>query len=349
MKNRRRALLCALAGAATVLPGAVASAQSPTGPAGPATPDERRIAPGISAGGVDVGGLTLAEASGKLEAYLGSKVRRNVVLRVAGRTFRLDAEQARLTFDTLTSAKRALYAKAPDPAAAGGTAARVDVPLKVRVSTLAIRAWTREIAKDVVRSPRNASFSIGLRKLKVRGSKKGRKLDAKGTETIVKNALLNPHQTRRLSQRVSSVKPKVTYKVLRRTSGTVLTVSKSEFKIRLFKGLRLVKTYGVAVGQPAYPTPTGTYRIVNKQVNPTWSVPNSPWAGELQGTTVAGGSSANPLKARWMGIVNGVGIHGTGQEYSIGSRASHGCIRMRVADVIDLYRRVPVGTPIRIG
>ncbi len=183
---------------------------------------------------------------------------------------------------------------------------------KVRVSTLAIRAWTREIAKDVARSARNASFSIGLRKLKVRGSKKGRKLDAKGTERIVKDALLNPHQTRRLTQRVSSVKPKVTYKVLRRTSGTVLTVSSSQFKIRLFKGLRLVKTYGVAVGQPAYPTPTWTYRIVNKQVNPTWSVPNSPWAGELQGTTVAGGSSANPLKARWMGIVNGVGIHGTG-------------------------------------
>ena len=77
-------------------------------------------------------------------------------------------------------------------------------------------------------------------------------------------------------------------------------------------------------------------------------MPNSPWAGELQGTTVAGGSPNNPLKARWMGIINGVGIHGTGQEYSIGSRASHGCIRMRVADVIKLYKRVPVGTPILI-
>ena len=49
-----------------------------------------------------------------------------------------------------------------------------------------------------------------------------------------------------------------------------------------------------------------------------------------------------------MGIVSGVGIHGTSQEYSIGSRASHGCIRMRVADVIDLYPRVPVGTPVLI-
>ena len=79
-----------------------------------------------------------------------------------------------------------------------------------------------------------------------------------------------------------------------------------------------------------------------------WSVPNSPWAGELPGTTVAGGCAANPLKARWMGIADGVGIHGTGEDYSIGSRASHGCIRMHVSDVIDLYPRVPVGTPVLI-
>ena len=75
------------------------------------------------------------------------------------------------------------------------------------------------------------------------------------------------------------------------------------------------------------------------------TTPFSPWAGELQGTTVEGGSAANPLKARWMGIANGVGIHGTGEDYSIGTRASHGCIRMHVADVIDLFKRVPVGTP----
>ncbi|MGH2919521.1 MAG: L,D-transpeptidase, partial [Solirubrobacteraceae bacterium] len=65
-------------------------------------------------------------------------------------------------------------------------------------------------------------------------------------------------------------------------------------------------------------------------------------------TTVGGGSAANPLKARWMGITGSVGIHGTGQDYSIGTRASHGCIRMHVWDVIALYNRVPIGTPVLI-
>lgn len=337
-------------GALIVLPVAPASAQDAPAPApAPAPPAEPRIAAGVKAGGIDVGGLTVTEASAKLEQLLGAKMRRDLTLRAGGRTFRLDAETAKLEFDAVTSAKRALYAKAPDPAAGGGAAAGVDVPLALRVSTLAIRAWARDVAAKVARAPRNAELRIGLRRLDVRGSRKGRKLDTAGTERIVKTALLGaPSTTRQLSQKLSSVRAPVTYATLRRQYGTVLTVSKSEFRIRLFKGLKLRKTYGVAVGQPAYPTPSGRFRIVNKQVNPTWSVPNSPWAGELAGTTVQGGSAANPLKARWMGIVNGVGIHGTGQEYSIGSRASHGCIRMRVRDVIDLYPRVPVGTTIVI-
>ena len=126
------------------------------------------------------------------------------------------------------------------------------------------------------------------------------------------------------------MRAKVNANDLARVYNTVITIDQAHFKLRLFKGLKFRKSYGVAVGQPAYPTPSGRFAIQNKQVNPVWSVPNSPWAGELQGTTVDGGSAANPLKARWMGIANGVGIHGTGEDYSIGTRASHGCIRMHV-------------------
>ena len=144
------------------------------------------------------------------------------------------------------------------------------------------------------------------------------------------------------------VKAAVRTKDLKNRYGTVITISQSSFRLRLFKRLKFVKSYGVAVGQPAYPTPRGLFSIANKAVNPPWTAPNSPWAGAYRNETVAGGSSENPLKARWMGIANGVGIHGTGEPGSIGSRASHGCIRMTVPDVIDLYPRVPVGTPVLI-
>ena len=108
------------------------------------------------------------------------------------------------------------------------------------------------------------------------------------------------------------------------------------------------KTYPIAVGMAGLETPAGRYAIQDKQVNPAWHVPNSAWAGSLAGQTIPGGAPDNPLKARWLGIANGVGIHGTAEGWSIGTRASHGCIRMHVSDVEDLYPRVPIGTPVLI-
>ena len=129
----------------------------------------------------------------------------------------------------------------------------------------------------------------------------------------------------------------------------MITIDQSSFRLRLFKRLKFSKGYGVAVGQPAYPTPNGRFALQSKQVNPTWTAPNSPWAGEMGGQSVAGGAPDNPLKARWMGVSGAVGIHGTGEPWSIGTRASHGCIRMTVPDVIDLFDRVSVGTPVLIA
>ncbi len=69
----------------------------------------------------------------------------------------------------------------------------------------------------------------------------------------------------------------------------------------------------------------------------------------MAGQVIPGGSPENPLKARWMGIFAGAGIHGTDQTGSLGSAASHGCVRMAIPDVIELYDQVPVKTPIYIG
>ena len=130
---------------------------------------------------------------------------------------------------------------------------------------------------------------------------------------------------------------------------TVLVADHASFQLRLYKNLKLEKTYTVAFGAAGYDTPRGLFSIQNKQVDPVWSVPNSDWAGDLAGTVVPGGTPENPLKARWMGISDGAGLHGTDDVGSLGSAASHGCIRMGIPDVIDLYDRVEVGDPIYIG
>ncbi len=324
---------------------------SPAPSPAPAPPPEQRIKPGVFAGGVDLSNLTIPEAEAKLKP-LAAPLGEPVLVAVAGKRYKITAKQVKFSFDALRTAKRAYQQgekTPPSQPAGGGTAARLDVPLAVEFRRGTIKGIVEFIDKRVYRAPRNATVRITLRKIYKRRAASGRDLDGKALRAAIEAAMGNPDPAARLIKPGRKTVPAaINANDLAKQYGTVITIDKANFKLRLFKGLKLSKTYGVATGLPAYPTPSGSFRITNKAVNPTWTAPNSPWAGELAGTQTPGGSPANPLKARWLGIVNGVGIHGTGQEWSIGSRASHGCLRMRVADVIDLYPRVPVGTPVLI-
>jgi lipoprotein-anchoring transpeptidase ErfK/SrfK len=306
--------------------------------AAPAGAQLTHVRAGVSAGGVDLSGLDVPAATAKLDAELAPRLAGDLLIGVAGRPWTLKMADAKLKLDSDRTAKRALYAKA------GVT----QVAPAITHSRLAVRTFVEGIAKKVGKPARDARIKITLRHIFRERSRYGRKLDVGAAGKAIDAALDDPAAPRVLHQPLTRVRAKVNADDLARVYNTVITVDRAHFKLRLYKALKFRKSYGVAVGQPAYPTPTGRFAISSKQVNPVWSVPNSPWAGELQGTTVEGGSAANPLKARWMGIANGVGIHGTGEDYSIGTRASHGCIRMHVADVIDLFKRVPVGTPVLI-
>jgi lipoprotein-anchoring transpeptidase ErfK/SrfK len=305
-------------------------------PAAAARPTQVRA--GVSAAGVDLSGLDVPTAAAKLDAELAPRLAGDLLIGVAGRPWTLKMADAKLKLDSVRTAKRALYAKA------GVT----QVAPAISHSHAAVRTFVEGIAKAVGKPARDARIKITLRHIFRERSRYGRKLDVDAARKAIDTALDDPAAPRVLHQKLTRVRAKVNANDLARVYNSVITIDRAHFKLRLFKALKFRKSYGVAVGQPAYPTPTGRFAITSKQVNPVWSVPNSPWAGELQGTTVEGGSAANPLKARWMGIANGVGIHGTGEDYSIGTRASHGCIRMHVADVIDLFKRVPVGTPVLI-
>jgi lipoprotein-anchoring transpeptidase ErfK/SrfK len=128
-----------------------------------------------------------------------------------------------------------------------------------------------------------------------------------------------------------------------------VTVSHDEKTVRVFDGGQVVQTYTVAVGDPTYPTPTGRFTVQSMQIDPDWNVPNSTWAGDLAGKTIPGGSKDNPLVARWIGFDGSVGFHGTRELDSLGTAASHGCVRMDPKDVKDLYTRVQIGTPVYVG
>jgi lipoprotein-anchoring transpeptidase ErfK/SrfK len=144
-------------------------------------------------------------------------------------------------------------------------------------------------------------------------------------------------------------KPTVTVRNLKAKYPFFLTISRRQKRLRLYRGLELAKTYVIAVGQAGYDTPAGLHRVRSKAVNPAWHVPDRLWAGELAGTIVPSGSPDNPIRARWMEFHDGAGIHGTDDLGSLGRAASHGCIRMSIPDVTELYEVVPMKTPLYIG
>ena len=327
-----------------LLAGVLALACAPSTAVAQAPAPGERIAAGVSAAGVAVSGLTTDEAAQKLAATYGARLKKGVFVKGAGRTIWISAKRVSLKFDPALSAKRALYAGRKLTPPAG-----IDVPLAITFSKSAVRRFAGRADRRLSRQPRNSKVRVTLRRVRVTHSRPGRDIDHSALAQQIMATLGDPRLDRVFRPKLIAIKPKVNSFQARKGARTVITIQQSTFTLRLFKNLKLRKRYRVAVGQRGYPTPRGRFSIVSKQVNPTWSVPNSPWAGELAGTSVVGGSAANPLKARWMGIVSGVGIHGTGESGSIGTRASHGCIRMHVGDVINLYNRVPTGTPVLIG
>ena len=176
----------------------------------------------------------------------------------------------------------------------------------------------------------------------------GRELSSQFLRRRLVDELWRPTTSRVVWGRTRSVRPRVTGRALRRIHRTYISVDRGSRIVRLFKRLRVVRRYRVAVGAAGYATPAGMHRVVSKQRNPTWYVPNRAWAGSLAGQRIPPGDPRNPLKARFIAIGGGVGFHGTADLASIGRAASHGCIRMRIPDVIHLYNRTPIGTPVRI-
>jgi lipoprotein-anchoring transpeptidase ErfK/SrfK len=311
------------------------------------------IAKGVTIAGVDVGGMTTAEARSVVQRELQEPLEKPVVVRRGQTRFTLSAEDAGVKADVGGMVDEALEASRD-----GSIFSRVardltggeedaQVPPRVTYSTSAVRDLVKRVRSKLNRPARDAEVDFpSLEKVK---EQTGRRVKGAVLEQRIAQALTVPGVERTVRAPVRILKPKVTQEQLADEYPIVLIADRYNFKLRLYKRLQLQKEYLVAVGALGFDTPAGLYHIQNKAVDPAWHVPNSDWAGDLAGTVVPGGTPENPLKERWLGIYDGAGIHGTDQTYSLGTAASHGCIRMAIPDVIELYDQVPVGAPIYIA
>jgi lipoprotein-anchoring transpeptidase ErfK/SrfK len=312
-----------------------------------------RIADGVSIAGNDVGGMTASRARALVRRKLAASLERPVVVSHRKRRFKLSAADAKLQADVAGMVDEALAASRDGNVVSrtwrdltGGTVDK-QVPPRVSYSRAAVQALVARVRKAIDRPARDARVDFpSLHEVK---EQNGAAVQAGALERSVDRALAEPRSSRAVDAPVEVVKAKVTRAELADRYPTALVVDRSTFHLNFYKRLKLVRSYTVAIGAQGFDTPAGLYHIQNKAVNPAWSVPKAAWAGSLGGTVVPGGSADNPLKARWLGIFNGAGIHGTDEVGSLGHAASHGCVRMGISDVIDLYPRVPVGAPIYIG
>jgi lipoprotein-anchoring transpeptidase ErfK/SrfK len=315
--------------------------------------NSHKIADGMRVGDVNVGGLSTDAAHKKLHVRLAKPLEQPVTVTFEGTKYTLSPDRLELHADVDGMVDAALDASRSGalPArvwryATGGSVDREVAP-QIDYSSDALDGFLTEVADQINRPARDATVSPTPASLNAVPAQDGATVRAAELRSRVRAAIETPgHRT--VSVPVDRVKPKVTTDQLAQKYPTFITIDRAGFQLRFWKNLKLAKTYTIAVGQAGLETPAGEYTIDDKQVNPSWHVPDSAWAGDLAGKVIPPGPE-DPIKARWMGFYAGAGIHGTDDVASLGTAASHGCVRMAIPDVEELYDQVPLGSPIYIG
>jgi lipoprotein-anchoring transpeptidase ErfK/SrfK len=314
-----------------------------------------RIAKGVTIDGIAVGGLSDAAARAKIQRQLVGPLNEPVTVRSGHHRWILGPRQAGLTVNVQALVAQALSASREGSIFTrtfrdlfGGSVER-DVRLHVGYSLGAVKALTAKVRSGVDRAPRDATVSPSASGLDPVPSVVGLTVEDAKLGARIERALAATGSGRTVAVPTHTVKPAVTTSQLAGRYPAYIVVNRAEFRLHFYEHLKLAKSYEIAVGMEGLETPAGLHHIEWEQVDPPWYVPNKAWAGSLAGTVVPPGPG-DPLKARFMSFEGGAGIHGIDpSEYSsIGHDASHGCIRMRIPDVIALYAKSPVGTPVYI-
>jgi lipoprotein-anchoring transpeptidase ErfK/SrfK len=315
------------------------------------------IADGITVGGVHVGGMRAAEARVAIEEQLAEPLREPLVVRHKKQRFTLTAGDAHLRVNAERMIDEAL-----EESREGNVISRTireitgedpndaELPVRVSYSRGAVEELVTKVDKQVSQPAQDAEVTYSGTSLGTVEGQEGVAVQAAKLKRAIRAELVLPRADRVVEVSTKVTQPEVTKDELAARYPVVLTINRPSFELRLWKNLDHVKTYTIAVGAIGYDTPAGLYSIQNKAVNPAWTMPHSDWVAPAdRGKVIPGGVPENPLKARWLGIYDGAGIHGTDATGSIGTAASHGCIRMLIPDVIELYDQVPVGAPIYIA
>jgi lipoprotein-anchoring transpeptidase ErfK/SrfK len=338
MRRPSLAAVCACSVALFAVLGAPAAADETTPPPTttpptttepPLPPAPKLIQPGVTIGGLLVGGLTGPEA----RALVEQRFHRPLTLVAApDRKIRVDPTEVGAAAHFLKAVKTAVRVRTPGFA----------VPLRVDVKQSKLERYLADLAARTDREPVDASLALRNFRPIAREAKPGRRLK----QVIAAQRLslaIRKHERTPFAIPYEELRPKVSEDDL----GKVIVIKRESRLLLYYKGQKLRRTFRIATGQSSFPTPIGKFEIINMQRHPWWYPPEgSAWAA---GEEPVPPGPSNPLGTRWMGISSPyVGIHGTPNAASIGYSASHGCVRMLIPQVEWLFEQVEVGTPVFI-
>lgn len=305
---------------------------------------------GLVVGGVPVGGMSVKEAEARVGRLWEQPLDEAVTLRVGDRTVTRTWRELGAATDAEAALRHVQRAQSEMSLAArlwyrlSGRSLERSYPVHRTLDDTTARAALEAVAVETEQPAINSAVDASAGIVRLTPERDGMRLDVEAALGELRAAMSGAEALAQLP--VRTVAPAVR----RSDHGTILLVRVGENTLSHYVGEQLVKTYRVATGQPGHSTPTGAYQVTAKRYRPTWVNPaKRPGAWGWSLPARIGPGPSNPLGTRAMNInAPGIRIHGTSNASSIGRNASHGCIRMLMPEVEELYEHVSVGTPVFI-
>ncbi|PKQ28734.1 MAG: hypothetical protein CVT63_01100 [Candidatus Anoxymicrobium japonicum] len=297
--------------------------------------------------GLSVAGLNQEEAVAKCRKDLAGVANRPLTLQVDGEKYQITPEELGLMLDYRKMVEES-YAKAWNVNIFERMARRfTNRPMPVNVSVLAnsdsnrVQSFLSNAINSINRHPHDAYVDVTSGKPVIVKAVDGRNCDMAQLQKDADAALVTSNRT--VNVKVGRTPAGMSDAVFQK----LIIVNLAEHKLSLYNREQVLAEFPIACGSPSYPTPIGAWKIVRKQKNPSWINPGAAWAKSMPPSIPPG--PRNPLGTRALPLnASGVLIHGTSSSWSIGRSASHGCIRMHMKDVEQLFEMVEAGIPVYI-
>lgn len=305
-----------------------------------------KLLPGIVIAGVDVGGMTPADAFRAVDAAGKIQLDRKITVRYKEKTWTVTPRElgAKSNASDLVDAAVAesndtgMLTKAA--MAVFGDELDLESELAITYPKQGIKGFIQGVATALDREPIEASVDYSSGWLEFVEAKEGRTVLLKQSRRALSKTLKREQDNVTLA--VKATKPEITENKWEQA----LLLRIGENKLYLYEDGKIAREYTVATGLPEYPTPTGEYYITEKRYLPTWVNPDPEGWGANMPASIGPGPG-NPLGTRALNWnAPAIRFHGTEATYSLGYNASHGCVRLAMPEIEELYEIVDVGTPI---